>query len=51
MRHHGASGFYVLTDQLLYRDPELAARKLTGFVQVGEGDNQVDRLAPTSESG
>jgi porin len=44
VRHHGAGGFYVLTDQLLYRDPDLSARKLTGFVQVGVGDNQVDRF-------
>ena len=44
VRHHGAGGFYVLTDQLLYRDPDLSARKVTGFIQVGAGDSQVDRF-------
>ena len=36
VRHRGSAGFYVLTDQLLYRDPEHSERKLTGFVQAGQ---------------
>jgi porin len=44
VRHRGSSGFYVLTDQLLYRDPDYPERKLTGFVQAGLGDYQVDRF-------
>jgi porin len=44
VRHRGSSGFYVLTDQLLYRDPDHSERKLTGFVQAGLGDYRVDRF-------
>jgi len=44
VQHRGSSGFYVLTDQLLYRDPVLPERKLTGFVQAGYGDYRVDRF-------
>jgi porin len=44
VRHRGSAGFYVLTDQLLYRDPDQPGRKLTGFVQAGLGDYRVDRF-------
>lgn len=44
VRHRGSGGFYVLADQLLYRDPDQPARKLTGYVQAGLGDDRVDRF-------
>jgi porin len=44
VRHRGSGGFYVLTDPLLYRDPDQSQRKLTGFVQAGLGDGRVDRF-------
>jgi porin len=44
VRHRGSGGLYVLADQLLYRDPDQSARKLTGFVQAGLGDDRVDRF-------
>jgi porin len=44
VRHRGSSGFYLLTDQVLYRDPEQPERKLNGFVQAGIGDYRVDRF-------
>jgi len=44
VRHRGSGGFYALADQLLYRDPDQSARKLTGFVQAGLGDDRVDRF-------
>jgi porin len=44
VQHRGSSGFYVLTDQLLYRDPDQPERKLAGFVQAGYGDYRVDRF-------
>ena len=44
VQHRGSIGFYVLTDQLLYRNPNQPDRKLTGFVQAGYGDYRVDRF-------
>ncbi len=44
VQHRGSSGFYVLTDQLLYRNPDQPERKVTGFVQAGLGDYRVDRF-------
>jgi porin len=44
VQHRGSSGFYALTEQLLYSDPERPERKLTGFVQEGYGDYRVDRF-------
>jgi porin len=44
VQHRGSSGFYVLTDQVLYRDPDQPERKLTGFVQAAYGDSRVDRF-------
>jgi len=44
VQHRGSGGLYVLTDQLLYRDPDRPARKLTGFVQAGYGDYRVGRF-------
>jgi porin len=44
VRYRGSSGFYALTDQLLYRNPNHPERKLTGFVQAGSGDDRVDRF-------
>ena len=44
VQHRGSSGFYVLADQLLYRNPDQPDRKLTGFVQGGVGDYRVDRF-------
>jgi porin len=44
VQHRGSSGFYVLTDQLLYRNPDQPDRKLTGFVQAGLGDYRADRF-------
>lgn len=43
-QHRGSSGFYVLADQLLYRNPDQPDRKLSGFVQTGVGDYRVDRF-------
>jgi porin len=44
VEHHGSRGFYVLTDQLLYRNAGQPGRKLTAFAQAGFGDYRVDRL-------
>ena len=44
VQHRGSSGFYVLTDQLLYRNADQPDRKLSGFVQAGFGDYRVDRF-------
>jgi porin len=44
VRRRGSGGCYLLVDDLLYRDPEQPARKLTGFVQAGWGDERVDRF-------
>jgi porin len=44
VQRHGSSGIYLLTDQVLYRDPDRPARKLTGFLQAGLGDYRVDRF-------
>ena len=44
VRHHGSAGFYVLADRLLFRDPTNDQRTLFGFVQVGLGDERVDRF-------
>jgi len=44
VQHRGNRGFYVLSDQLLYTDPDQPERKLTGFVQAGYGDYRVDRF-------
>jgi porin len=44
VQHRGSGGFYALTDQLLYRDPEQAGRQVTGFVQAGLGDYRVERF-------
>jgi porin len=44
VQHRGSSGFYLLADQLLYRNPNQPERKLTGFVQAGLGDYRVDRF-------
>jgi porin len=44
VQHRGSSGFYLLTDQLLYRNPDHPERKLTGFVQAGFGDYRVNRF-------
>jgi porin len=51
VRHRGSGGFYVLADQLLYRDPDQPQRKLTGFVQAGLGDYRVDRFGAYLGSG
>jgi porin len=47
----GSGGCYLLADDLLYRDPEQPARKLTGFVQLGWGDERVDRFGTYLGSG
>ncbi len=47
----GSGGCYLLADGLLYRDPDLPARKLTGFVQAGWGDERVDRFGTYLGSG
>ena len=44
IRHRGSSGFYVLADQVLYKDPGQHDLKLAGFVQAGVGDYRVDRF-------
>ena len=44
VQHRGSGGFYALTDQLLYRNPDQPDRKLAGFVQAGFGDYRVDRF-------
>jgi porin len=44
VQRHGSSGIYLLIDQVLHRDPDQPARKLTGFVQAGLGDYRVDRF-------
>jgi porin len=44
VRHRGSGGFYVLTDQVLYKNPNQPGRRLTGFVQAGVGDSRVDRF-------
>src|SRR5207302_636003 len=44
VRHRGSSGFYVLTDQVLYKDPVQHERKVAGFVQAGVGDSRIDRF-------
>ena len=44
VQHRGSSGFYLLSDQLLYRNSDEPQRKLTGFVQAGYGDYRVDRF-------
>jgi porin len=44
VQHRGSSGFYLLTDRLLHRNPEQPERKLSGFVQAGYGDYRVDRF-------
>jgi porin len=44
VRHRGSGGLYLLTDQLLYKNPDQGGRKLTGFVQAGLGDHRVNRF-------
>jgi porin len=44
VRHHGSSGFYVLLDRILYKNPTTPDRKVSAFVQAGIGDNQVNRF-------
>ena len=44
VRHRGSTGFYVLTDQVLYRSPKHPERRLSGFVQADVGDSRVDRF-------
>jgi porin len=44
VQHRGSSGFYAITDQVLYKNAGAPERKLTGFVQAGFGDDRVDRL-------
>jgi porin len=44
VQHRGSSGFYLLTDQLLYRNPDQPDREVSGFMQAGFGDYRVDRF-------
>jgi porin len=44
VKHRGSGGFYALADQLLCRCSDRPDQKLTGFLQVGIGDNRVDRF-------
>lgn len=44
VQHRGSRECYLLSDQLLYRNPDEPERKPTGFVQAGYGDYRVDRF-------
>jgi len=44
VQHRGSSGFYALVDRLLYKSPDHPDQRLTGFLQVGIGDNRVNRF-------
>jgi porin len=44
VRHRGSSGFYLLGDRVLWRDPEAPDRQVAAFVQAGYGDRYVDRF-------
>ncbi len=44
LNHRGSGGFYILGDKNFFQSNENPARRLAGFVQLGIGDQRVNRF-------
>jgi porin len=44
VRHHGNGGAYLIVDRALYRAQDDPKKRLAGFLQLGVGDDRVNRF-------